>query len=191
MAHQELTFKITGVSPLVLHNGRTANPLDFYAKEMKKLTSKRKKTDADYEQLAKLEWYAGLYTMDGKVVIPADLLEAAFINGAKKFKMGKQSQISMFVPAHSPLIFDGDDLPIDELYAKHLTDGLFSVPVRIGTAKTIRTRPRFDVWSVQVTLNFDEDGIDESMMKQIVVKTGTDVGLGDWRPRYGRFAVEW
>ncbi len=44
---------------LMMHNGRTKDPLDPYAKALKKLTGKRKKTDADYLEISRLEWEAG------------------------------------------------------------------------------------------------------------------------------------
>lgn len=54
---QELSFRIAGVSPLLMHNGRLVNPADEYARKMKEVSSKRKKTDADYEEMGRLEWF--------------------------------------------------------------------------------------------------------------------------------------
>ena len=38
---------ITGTAPMLMHNGRLANPLDPATQTLKALTSKRKKTDDD------------------------------------------------------------------------------------------------------------------------------------------------
>ena len=39
---------------LIMHNGRTSNPLDPFTKAMKEISGKRKKTDADLEALSKI-----------------------------------------------------------------------------------------------------------------------------------------
>ncbi|CAO3452058.1 hypothetical protein [Azospirillum largimobile] len=51
--YQSLSFQITGVSPLLMHNGRLADPLDPLVKDIKKLSCKRPKTEADLERITK------------------------------------------------------------------------------------------------------------------------------------------
>jgi hypothetical protein len=50
---QKSKFRLTSESPLLLHNGQTADPSNRFSKEMKKISGKRGKTDADFEQLSK------------------------------------------------------------------------------------------------------------------------------------------
>jgi hypothetical protein len=50
-----LKVQLRGASPMLLHNGRTANPLDKFARQLKAVSKKRNKTDADYEEMAKIE----------------------------------------------------------------------------------------------------------------------------------------
>jgi hypothetical protein len=85
-----LSLTIVGTAPLVMHNGQTADPLNKYAKMLKAVSSKRKKTEADYEELARIEFFAGLYMDQNEPAIPARLLEAAVVEGARKSKSGKQ-----------------------------------------------------------------------------------------------------
>lgn len=67
-----------------MHSGQTADPLNHYAKALKAVSSKRSKTDADHEEMSKIEWFASLYLdKSQRVILPDYLLEAAFINGAK------------------------------------------------------------------------------------------------------------
>ena len=54
-----LQLTIKGVSPLLLHNGQTANPLNKYARQLKAVSGKRNKTDEDFEAMAKIEFLAG------------------------------------------------------------------------------------------------------------------------------------
>jgi hypothetical protein len=58
------TYKLTGIRPLIMHNGRMADPLDPMAKKLKKLSGERKKTDATHEKMAEIEWEASLYWSD-------------------------------------------------------------------------------------------------------------------------------
>lgn len=62
-------------------------------------------------------------------------------------------------------------------------------PVVIQRARIIRERPRFDKWE----LSFEVDVIDEQLPVEVVRKileyAGNYVGIGDYRPRFGRFMV--
>ena len=56
---QQVKYHLEGASPLLMHNGALADPLNFWAKKMKEITAKQKKTDADHEEIGRLEWRAG------------------------------------------------------------------------------------------------------------------------------------
>src|ERR671914_89551 len=71
---EKYACQITGVAPLILYNGHLADPLNYYAKEMKKISGKRHKTEADLEELAPLEWHGSLYVSEGQVVIPGEVI---------------------------------------------------------------------------------------------------------------------
>lgn len=43
-----ISFKLVGVSPLMLNNPRTVSPFDAYSKQISGLTAKRKKTNWRY-----------------------------------------------------------------------------------------------------------------------------------------------
>ena len=73
----EIKITMQGVSPLLCHNGQTADPRNTYAKAMKAVSSKRKKTDADFDELARLEWLAGIYRSADDLVIPDYVIEGA------------------------------------------------------------------------------------------------------------------
>ena len=93
----KMYFKIQGVSPLLLQNGRCANPLDPYAKKMKSLTSKRNKTEDDLQAILETQWEAGLY-FDPQLglYMPSENLYAAFYAAAKKHKLGNKCSGILF-----------------------------------------------------------------------------------------------
>ncbi len=67
---KDLKLKFTSVSPLVMHNGELANPFNEFTQKIKKISSKRGKTEADMKEMARLEFHGGLYTTNGFVIIP-------------------------------------------------------------------------------------------------------------------------
>jgi hypothetical protein len=188
-----IKIRLQGVSPLLCHNGQTADPRNTYAKAMKAVSSKRKKTDADLDELARLEWLAGLYRSGDDLVIPDYVLEATMIGGAKKSKRGQQAKCGLFFAEHAVLNFTGKPDPItDETLAEMFESGDFThtIGVRVGMAKVMRTRPIFRGWSLEAIAQYDPDVLNQRDIEEIAVDAGKLVGLGDWRPKHGRFEAE-
>jgi hypothetical protein len=186
-------IQFQGVSPLLCHNGQTADPRNTYAKAMKAVSGKRKKTDADYDEMARLEWLAGLYRIDGDLVLPDYVIESAMIKGAMKSKRGPQAKCGLFFTEHASLQFDGKPDVIDD---GTLTDmfesGQFThtIGVKVGMAKVMRTRPVFRNWSITAVAQYDPDVLNLREVEEIAIDAGKLVGVGDWRPKHGRFNAE-
>ena len=187
-----LSFRLSGQSPLLCHNGQTADPRNSYAKAMKAISGKRKKTDADLEELARIEWLAGLYRTSNDLVVTSHILESAFVAGAKKSKRGQQAKSGLFVPDHASLMFEGkpgviNDETLNQMYESDAYT--FTCGVKVGMSKVMRTRPIFKDWSLVVTVQYDPDLLNQQEVKDFVVDAGRQVGIGDWRPKYGRFSA--
>jgi hypothetical protein len=180
---------LTGIAPLMLHNERLANPRDPKTIELKKLTSQKKKTPELNDQIAKLEWYAGLYERDGRVVIPSDNILATLKQGARKRKLGKQAEAGVFADArHFDLEYDGPK-EIDALWE----DGRFFDyrGVKVQQARCMRARPIFaEGWSVKIELFYDPEVLSKDDLIDALQDAGTLVGLCEKRPQFGRFVVE-
>jgi hypothetical protein len=183
-----IAMKLTGVAPLMMHNERLANPRDPKTAAYKVLTSQRKKTPELLEQIAKSEWFAGLYDRDDKVVLPADNILATLKEGARKRKLGKQVEAGVFSSkAYFELDYDGPK-NIHALW----DDGRFFDyrTVAVAQSRVMRARPRFDAWSVDVQVNFDPELISEADLFDSMQVAGQIVGLCEKRPQFGRFSVE-
>jgi hypothetical protein len=189
----EIKIHMQGVSPLLCHNGQTADPRNTYAKAMKAVSSKRKKTDADFDELARLEWLAGIYRSADDLVIPDYVIESAMIAGAKKSKRGPQAKCGLFFTEHALLEFDGKpDAINDDTLAGMFESGDFThtIGVRVGMAKVMRTRPIFRNWSCIAMAQYDPDVLNLRDIEEIAADAGKLVGIGDWRPKHGRFFAE-
>lgn len=195
---KELGFKLTGITPLLMHDNKTANPLNAYTQYMKPLTAKRKKTDKDYMDIARIEWEAGLYLHDGVVALPAENIEACFLRAAKRTKNGQNYQSGALVSEDwFPLDYRGPkikikqngEIPIADLdkYYEHFRHQSM---VKVGGQQVLRTRPIFHEWSLAVSIMIDEQVFDERTMTSIIEDAGRFVGLCEKRPRLGRFTVE-
>lgn len=186
MSQKTLRFKIKGVAPLILHNGQTADPLNPHSKSIAEIAGKRKKTDADQQELARREWYAGLYIANGEPCLPYQMIESGLVAGAKREKRGPAAKAGIIVDTNARLEYDGPHAA-DELW-KNETFRL-RVPVKVGMARVMRTRPFFPIWSAELAISFLTDTLNAGDIHNFLVTLGQSIGLGDWRPRFGRFEV--
>lgn len=182
---QSIPVHVEGLAPLLLHNGYLANPRNPIVKEMKQVTSKRKKTDADLEEIARLEHLGGLY-LDEKeqVVIPGRVITATLVNGAKKQRLGQQMKAGMWCNGNWPLIYDGPRTPAGLFADKRFVDEQL---VRVSSAKVLRTRPVFPVWELKFEVQFYDEVLDERQIWQAIEAAGLYCGFGDNTPQNGRF----
>lgn len=183
-----ITFQldITGTMPLLMHNSRLANPLDPIVKEIGKLTKKRTKTDEDREEVARLEHAGSLY-IDSDIgpYLPGQNVERALLDAARISKQGKTIERGVFITTEvNPLAYKGprtaDGLWADENFRHHAS-------VKIMRARTMRCRPIFREWRTSAEGVLDPAIIDFDTLQQICRTAGMLIGIGDWRPRFGRF----
>jgi uncharacterized heparinase superfamily protein len=51
-------------------------------------------------------------------------------------------------------------------------------------------RPIFQEWTADVRLNVEDGTVNLARVDEWMRIAGTQIGVGDWRPQYGRFTVE-
>jgi hypothetical protein len=187
MQYERLKFRLTSVSGLICHNGRLADPLNPIAKEMKRVSSKRAKTDADFEELARLEFLGGLYLHNGEPCLPGEVMEAALVEAAKKMRRGQQAKAGIISQGNFPIEYDGPrtthELWADERF--RLVAG-----VKVQKNKVMRTRPIFRECASEISVDFMPGQLNRSEVEEMVRTAGTIVGIGDWRPKFGRFSAK-
>ena len=184
---KQISLRLTGMRPLLMHNGALADPLDQHAVDLAAFTSKRSKTKADHEIIAELEWYGSLWLHHSQPCLPEHVLESVFVDGARYKRKGRAATAGLEIVAPAVINHDGPrDLPAmwkDPEFRKRAA-------VRIRDAKTMRTRPRFPVWSAELTASYLPSLLDRDEVVTFFKIAGALVGVGDWRPKFGKFTVE-
>ena len=178
--------KWMGISPLLMNSNQTVNPFHPVSVQKKPLTSKRKKTEEDILKLLDLDYEGSLYyDSDVGVYVPAICVEATLRNGAKKIRKGSDVKSCVFVsPDFIELIYDGPS----DLEGLLKDDRFKDVrPVVVQRASMLKCRPRFDKWEINFDLTFDPKIFNDEDIELITDIAGRQIGLCDYRPRYGRF----
>ena len=185
--YAQVILKITGLTPLIVHNGQLADPLNKFSKAMKAVTGKRKKVDADYEELARLEFLGGLYLKDSRPCMPSQALEAMMISAAKKQRKGADFKSGMLIEESPYIEYDGPTNP-DELWA----DERFRIVagVKVSQSRVMRTRPQFPQWSLQFGVTYIEELLNKRDIIEVATIAGWQIGLCEWRPKFGRFKAD-
>jgi hypothetical protein len=183
------TYRVRGISPMILHNGQLANPLNEHAKALKAVTGKRKKTDSDYEEMARIEWKGGLY-LDEKErpIFPAENIEAAILAAAAKLKLKSQIKPSLLVDDPAVITHDGPKTLAGLAKDKRFVDTR-GVRNPGSGSRVMRTRPIFHRWELEFDVSFDDEDINPNQMDEIVRIAGKSIGFSDYRPKFGRFEV--
>jgi hypothetical protein len=172
----------------MMHADTLANPLAAATKAHKELTSKRKKTDADHEAIARSEFIAGAYwDKDLGFYVPAQNFDATFLAGAKLQKLGTHwKRSAMVLENRVKLLHGGPQTPERLWEEKAFVD---CRGVKVGTAKVMRYRPVFLSWAVKLTLAVNTEIINASEVRKVVEDAGALIGVCEYRPRFGRFEV--
>jgi len=187
----EMTIK--GTAPLLMNSNQGVNPLHPLTKKMKILTAKRKRTEEDDTEILHLKWQLGLYFRDDVGIhVPSVNLDATFRNAAKTVRKGtvaKQMSAIQVKPDFIPLQFPDSGKTPEELW-NDPNSRYSDVKVgKIKQASVLLCRPRFDNWKLTFKVIFDETKFEKQEVLDLFKLAGTDVGLCDYRGRYGMFEI--
>lgn len=184
----ERSYTIRGVRPLIMHNQRLSDPLDKWTKLVAEVSKKKKKTEDDLVELSRREWFGGLYlNEDGVPIIPEANIERMLRDAAAKSKRGKDVQAALIVIEPAVLQYEGPKTA-EKLWASG--NFVLRASCKVGQSRVIRSRPKFDEWSLSFTVNYDESVLDAADIDGFMELAGRLIGLCDWRPKHGRFDVE-
>jgi hypothetical protein len=179
---------LEGRSPLLMHNGQLADPLNPFVKSIGVLTSKARKTDDDLWQIRRLEFEGGLY-FDPAIgpFVPAENVESMLQTAAKQSRHGAAVQRGVIVQDNEvPLLYEGPRT-VDAMWEDFDAYALVKRVVVNRGSSTMRCRPCFRSWAVEFDVLVDETQINPADFTEVVKRAGNYFGLCDYRPRYGRY----
>ena len=86
----------------------------------------------------------------------------------------------------SGIIVQPEEIPL-------IFEGQYEIDARgavIQRSRIVRWRPRFNKWQLVFSITIlDDENISVPTLKEILEKAGASKGIGDYRPRFGRFMV--
>lgn len=178
---------ITGVAPLMQH--RFPIPPDVLnPKGGTKVTGARYFSE---------EWKEYFYaTPEGEIYQPASHIEGALVRGAAQFKItGKRGK--SYKELFQGNVFVAPDAILHHLKVPHSLDAdadkplyLDVRPVIVNRARVVRIRPTFKPgWCLEFEIQVLDDQISDSIVNDVLVLAGKTCGIGDYRPKFGRFMV--
>ena len=182
-----VSVSVKGTAPLMQHR--------FPMPDLATLSKGGKKSTGsiDYTQ----EWREYFYaTEDGEIYQPSSHFEGALVKAAVNFKVsGKRGKsykdlISANVVVDPERILFGVHVP-EELDADADKQLYLDVrPVIVNRARVVRIRPTFKAgWELSFNIQVLDDEIQADLLQDILTLAGKTVGVGDYRPKFGRFNV--
>ena len=182
--------RIEGVSPLLQHK--------FAVLDTKPGAAKR--TGAlDYSN----EWVASMYVdREGYLIQPASHIEGALVRAAASFRMKGAGRKTWKDPirAYCYVVPDEirhlhNDAPIPAPTEELLGNPTDNLSVHIGRVRVQRAavaRSRLMIatgWELAFTIEVHDPQVQSDIIQTILAEAGRAAGIGDFRPRYGRFQV--
>lgn len=216
---REYQIEITGITAL-LHHADNIEWADFAMEAWRNNPENKARSKAGDDRTPGFMWIGNLYHDGKRVVIPADNIMVAYrgagarvpVPGGRSGKTFKQqTQSGMTIKEiFIPLLSEGKEIAVEKIlqlaneenfatHAKTIKSLGFALDVRrakIGRAKHIRVRPRFDSWSAKFTLSVWDKQITDEIVSTLSAFAGSYQGLCDWRPSsatpgsWGRFEAK-
>lgn len=129
-----------------------------------------------------------LYLKDGVPIVPAVHLEGAMINASKMFKwQGRKTLMDVF---KSSVFVSPEEIPF-AVPENSLDYTIDERGVRIGNARVLTWRPRWDDWKLRFEIKtFQPENLSNDQLYEVLEHAGNFVGIGDFRPKFGTFKIE-
>lgn len=194
-----LKVTLTGYRPLLMHSANMIDPDNEHVRklgELQRQLKKLKKEDVDGREeirrdIEKVEWLGSLYWKeDVGIYLPGDNITACIVAGARKSKSGKQAEQGLVPIDDAPITTVCKTTDLEALHKRK--EFQFRSPVRIPPktgSRLMKVRPMVPTgWTASIVIEYDI--IPTSDLKEAITDAGATIGLGDWRPKFGRFSCE-
>lgn len=167
---EKAKVKIKGIAPLLMNR--------FV---MEKDDSEAKRRDEKF--IPEEDAEKALYRNDKGCYAPSTWIEASLRETAKEFKGKGRGSLKSTILAS--VFVDPAEIPL----GKDTYDEIDQRPAVIQRMRIVKSRPRFNSWELEFAISFDEGRVRKETIKQILIEAGQSRGIGDYRPKFGRFEV--
>ena len=164
--------EIKGVAPYLMHRF----PVETADSKGQRKAGRREYRDEVEQSLYRDE--------KGTVYVPSTAVEGCIVKAATDFQISGRGKKTYKDLARSALVVQPDAIPIDP--QKWEVDAR---PVVVQRARVTRYRPVWKDWRLKFKIEVLDDQFPEEIIKQILDTAGTYKGIGDFRPKFGRFIV--
>jgi len=174
-----INVKIEGIAPLL----QARHPTPQEEKEILQRKSGPKQKTKDLTDEEQFNMHS--YKTDGKFSQPAEMIESAMVKAATNFKLeGKKTYKDVMkgglIIEPTDIIHENQKPDFDARWGRNKNTG--------GAVWVVR--PKFDEWSLVFFIKLLQDErVSVGMLKDILSYAGLYVGIGAWRPKFGRFQV--
>jgi hypothetical protein len=167
-----ISVTIEGLAPLLHHR---------YPGEVPETKSKRRTGTKDWKAQAESAKYA---TEDGELYQPSVHIEQAMVRAASNFQIPSRGK-----KTYRDLIQAACVVEPDYIIHKHQDYEIDERPVRVQRARVMRYRPKLNKWALDFTITVLDEQLPVEVVREILDHAGRFVGIGDYRPKFGRFQV--
>lgn len=124
---------------------------------------------------------------NGKVYQPADMIKACLVKISTSYPIRGQKR-KTYKDLVKACLFVTPEAIVHE-------NQKFTIDTRSGVnpntrGRVIIKRPRFDKWRLSFCIEINDEQLPIEVIKEMLDDAGRTVGIGDYRPRFGRFMVE-
>lgn len=197
------TIKLTwtGIRPLIMSNPQTVAITNPYTKEARRLNTllkKQRKADSDKlmeeteEAQRRNDFKSSAYFDSEGFYLPDTVIIACLKESAKALRKGKDIDRAVMVSDLKARIECKRYKTLDAAFEDEdfRLEGPCRIPPKTG-ALIWKCRCQIPTgWKLSFSLEFEESMIAKGDLEDISDSAGKMVGIGGWRPRFGRFTSE-
>lgn len=206
---KDLTVRIKGTRDMLLHSSAGMNPRNPILQAIKPLQGRRgkSKTEIVVESIEKADWLgSGIWNEEGKSwlegeefkfegykdpVLPCEYLCRATQVAATSTRSGTKVKqaLSEGLSGDATLVYEGPT-NAEEMWNDYQCRFIDCRSVVVNRARIMRNRLRIPAgWEATLDLTLDTSILDIEELKTYITDAGRRVGVGDYRPKFGRFQL--
>ena len=166
---------IKGIAPLLQHKMSLETEASLESK-IKRRPGQAKEYDVE----------GCLYKVDGKICQPAEHIIQSIVKRLGNYKIQGRGK-----KTYKEIGQGSIDVQPEMIVHKNQkwTVDVRSVVIPSTKGRVIRKRPRLEDWSLDFKIILLNDDLPVEVLKSALDDSGREGGIGDYRPRFGRFIV--